>query len=306
MMKTFFRKYPKQSAGLLLLVLFGIIILANPNQLLGTLRQYYKQAVMEIRKFQAIQASYTNAKATVPPTENKISPKDGMRLIRIPEGEFLMGNDDEDNPASSPAHKVYLSAFWIDQTEVTNAMYAKCVAEQECLEPLAASGLNPYYGKAAHENDPVIYASWQYARMYCTWAGRRLPTEAEWEKAARGTDGRSYPWGERQPAMDLLNFDANIGQPVAADRYPLGASPYGVLNMAGNVREWVADWFSPVYYHDLPYDNPQGPAKGKLKSLRGGAFDDHARESRTFERLGHEPTSAGRNRGFRCAQSENP
>jgi formylglycine-generating enzyme required for sulfatase activity len=230
-----------------------------------------------------------------------------MQLVYIPQGEFLMGSNDQDDPVSQPAHKVYLDAFWIDKTEVTNAMYAKCVQNRKCLEPLAISGLNPYYGKETYANDPVIYASWYYAKMYCSWAGRRLPTEAQWEKAARGSgDERLYPWGNKLPDMSLLNFDGNIGQPVAVDRYILGASPYGVLNMEGNLREWVADWFSPVYYQDLPYANPKGPPTGTLKSLRGSAYDDHIRESRVFERFGHDPTSAGRNRGFRCAVAARP
>jgi len=304
-MKSIFQKYPKRIVGLLLFVLVGLAVLISQRQIL---RQYYKQAVGEVRKFQAVQMSYaTGAGTPVTPVKTKVSPKDGMQLVYIPAGEFLMGSDDNDDPASQPAHKVHLDAFWIDKTEVTNALYAKCVNSKNCLEPLSqSSGPNKYYGKAAYANDPVIYVSWYYAQMYCVWAGRRLPTEAQWEKAARGTDGRIYPWGNNPPDMNLLNFDGNIGEPVTADRYPLGASPYGVLNMAGNLREWVGDWFSPVYYRDLPSLNPKGPPTGMLKSLRGGAFDDHARDVRTFERFGHDPTSAGRNRGFRCAVADKP
>lgn len=296
--------------GLLLFVLIGLAVLISQRQIL---RQYYKQVVAEVRKNQAIQMSYAAGNGTaVAPVKTRVSAKDGMQLVYIPAGEFLMGSDDADDPVSQPAHKVYLDAFWIDRTEVTNAMYAKCVDSKNCLEPLSqSSGPNHYYGKAAYANDPVIYASWYYAQMYCVWAGGRLPTEAQWEKAARGPltssgDARIYPWGNTPPDMSLLNFDGNIGQPVPADRYALGASPYGVLNMAGNVREWVGDWFSPVYYRDLPYSNPKGPPTGMLKSLRGGAYDDSLREVRVFERFGHDPTSAGRNRGFRCAVADKP
>ncbi len=303
-MKSIFRKHQKQAVGILVVIFAGLALLVSQRE---TLRQYYKQGVFEIRKIQALQASTdVGAGTPIAPLKTRASARDGMQLVYIPEGEFWMGSDAQDDLASRPAHKVYLDAFWIDKTEVTNAMYAKCMDSGKCPEPLAASGLNPYFGKADYANDPVIYASWHYARMYCAWAGRRLPTEAQWEKAARGTDMRAFPWGNQPPDMNLLNFDGNIGQPVPVDRYPLGASPYGVLNMAGNLREWVADWFSPVYYRDLPYDNPKGPPGGALKSLRGGAYDDHAREARVFERLGHDPTSAGRNRGFRCAVAAGP
>src|SRR5688572_29241331 len=287
-----------------LFLLLGFTVL-NHEQIIGVVRENYKQVLTQARKALAIQASYNADKSvSAAPAELKTSAQDGMQMVYVPAGEFLMGTNGPENWASTPAHKVYLDAFWIDRNEVTNAMYAKCIQAGKCVDPLAAPGLNPYFGKPAHAADPVIYVTWYDAQNYCAWAGRRLPSEAEWEKAARGTDGRTYPWGEQLPAIELLNFDGNIGQPIAADRYILGASPYGALNMAGNVREWVSDWFSVVYYRDLPYANPHGPESGTRKSLRGSSFKDGTPESPTFARFGHVPDSPGINRGFRCAEGE--
>jgi formylglycine-generating enzyme required for sulfatase activity len=307
-MKLTFRRGFNKFVFLLLLVFIFILVLVNQKEINETLRQDYKQLLAEVRKIQAIQASFNiGAGTVVAPVKIKTAAQDEMQVVYIPEGEFLMGTDNPDYLTSAPAHKVYLDSYWIDKTEVTNAMYALCVQAGKCLDPLAAPGLNLYFGKSEYANDPVIYVTWYDAQEYCKWAGRRLPTEAEWEKAARGTDGRRYPWGDMSPDMEYLNFDGNIGHPIAADRYLLGASPYGILNMAGNVREWVSDWYSPVYYRNLPYANPRGPKieVGTLKALRGSSFDDNSPESSIFARFAHDPTSPGRNRGFRCASDDN-
>lgn len=291
-----------------LLVVIAILVLATQKDIVESLRLEYKQALVQIRKMQALQASLsTSSSAAGVPTKVKGSAKDGMQLVYIPAGEFLMGTDSPDYQNSRPEHKVYLNAYWIDKTEVSNAMYALCLQAGKCMDALAKSGLNPYFGKPEYANEPVIYVTWYDADGYCKWAGRRLPTEAEWEKAARGTDGRDYPWGDIPPSMEYLNFDMNIGQPVAVDRYLQGASPYGVLNLAGNVREWISDWFSPGYYHVSPYANPRGPQvqAGLLKSLRGSSFDDTTPESSVYVRFAHDPNSPGRNRGFRCASNDN-
>jgi formylglycine-generating enzyme required for sulfatase activity len=148
-----------------------------------------------------------------------------------------------------------------------------------------------------------VYVTWFQADQYCQWNGRRLPTEAEWEKAARGTDGRSYPWGNSLPNPRLANFDLGLrGEAASAYRYPLGASPYGVLNMAGNVREWIADWFAPDYYRSSPLTNPKGPASGTERSLRSGSYNEGTKGIVVYQRYSHEPKSPGLSRGFRCAQ----
>jgi formylglycine-generating enzyme required for sulfatase activity len=212
-----------------------------------------------------------------------------------------MGTDEKGVQKNRPAHLVILSAFWIDQTEVSNAMYARCVEAGEC--PLPGAGLNLYYGNSKYDDYPVVYVTWSAADAYCRWAGRRLPTDAEWEKAARGTDGRIYPWGNDPPDVSRANYDLNLSGSLPVDRYPLGASPYGALNMAGNVREWVSDWFHEFYYIVAPPNNPQGPPPTGKKSLRGGSYLDDANEMRVFNRFDHEPNSPGENRGFRCAVS---
>ncbi len=239
--------------------------------------------------------------SSVVPVKTRRSPIDGMTQLYVPAGDFLMG---EKGPVDvdSPLHPVYLDAFWIDKVEVSNAMYEKCVSANACSLPFVEG--NPYYGKWIYRDYPVVYVNWFQAGEYCKWTGRRLPTEAEWEKAARGTDGRLYPWGNERPNPRLANFNASlVGEPVPVYRYPLGASPYGALNMVGNVREWVADWFDKRYYESYPSTNPTGPETGTERSMRSGAYDADANEIFTYSRYKHEPDSAGLSRGFRCAES---
>ena len=236
------------------------------------------------------------------PVDTKISKIDGMTQVYVPAGEFIMGNNGDPKSKEYPEHPVYLDAFWMDRVEVTNTMYEECVNSGECHPPVPR--LNPYYGNWAYRNLPVVYVNWYGAEKYCTWAGRRLPTEAEWEKAARGTDARYYTWGNSEANPRLANFaESLIGEPLPASRYPLGASPFGALNMGGNVREWVADWFDNKYYLDSPYKNPIGAETGTERSLRGGAYDANEDDITTFRRYRHEPDSAGLSRGFRCAES---
>jgi formylglycine-generating enzyme required for sulfatase activity len=204
---------------------------------------------------------------------SQVSTVDGMTMLYVPEGSFKMG-DNEAGTASKPEHEVYLSAFWIDQTEVSNGMYAQCVAAGVCSEPGSKKSINlsDYYGNSEYDNFPVIYVSWMQVNEYCNWAGRQLPTEAQWERSARGTDGRKFSWGD-----SIEDYSGNFSpfksgyRPVRS--YPEGASPYGALQMSGNVYEWVADWFDKAYYlSQESWLNPTGPTDAKQRSVRGGKF----------------------------------
>jgi serine/threonine-protein kinase len=230
-------------------------------------------------------------------------------MIYVPPGDFLMGAADSDTEAGAdekPQHLVYLDAFWIDLTEVTNSMYARCVEAGACSPPDKESSKTRlgYYGDEHYADYPVIYVSWQDAQDYCSWAGRRLPTEAEWEKAARGTDGWIYPWGNERPNSRYLNFNNQVGDTTPAGFYPPGASPYGAFDMAGNVAEWVADWYSEDAYASSEVRNPSGPETGEYRVLRGGSWFNPPRAVRTTFRLWNLAGLGFETGGFRCARSE--
>jgi formylglycine-generating enzyme required for sulfatase activity len=232
----------------------------------------------------------------------RISPRDGMRLIYIPAGEFVMGSSKYDRDLETnevPRRAVTLDAYWISQTQVTNAMYALCVAAGAC-QYSANNQTNPRYQDPAYADHPVVYIAWQAAADYCAWSGGRLPTEAEWEKAARGTEGQKYAWGNTSPNPGQVNANNLVGDTTPAGQYPEGASPFGVLDMGGNVREWVWDWYDPYYYQYAPGSNPAGPSDGEKKVLKGASYSDIYRFARPANRLAHDPSSPGINRGFRC------
>ncbi|KPL83542.1 hypothetical protein ADN01_08070 [Levilinea saccharolytica] len=236
----------------------------------------------------------------------QVSPQDGMLMLYVPAGEFWMGSDKSVDPQANddelPQHRVYLDAYWIDQTEVTNAMYARCVADGACTPPAETSSYSrdSYYGSSQFDQYPVIYVDWNQASAYCAWAGRRLPSEAEWEKAARGTDGRIYPWGKQAPNGQLLNFNGNEKDTTAVGQYPAGASPYGALDMAGNVWEWVADWYGD--YPSGAVSNPTGPGSGEARVFRGGSWGDASYGIRAAYRVRSLPGYRNVNFGFRCAR----
>ncbi|HNT53276.1 MAG TPA: bifunctional serine/threonine-protein kinase/formylglycine-generating enzyme family protein [Anaerolineaceae bacterium] len=292
------KNLPKWALGLLGLVGLGILILFL--RLLGW--------------FDPPPPRVTIVNSSTPPDCTSagtgwISPVDGMTLVCVPAGHFLMGSSMLDFSADSdekPQHRVSLDAYWMDQTEVTNAQYARCVAAGACRAPesVASNHRDNYYGNSEYANYPVIYVSWDDAVDYCTWAGRELPSEAEWEKAARGTDGRIYPWGNQAPNSGLLNFYGNIGDTTAVGSYPDGASPYGALDMAGNVWEWTADWYDGNYYSSqTTWRNPSGPVSGEARVLRGGSWDDISWFVRAAVRLWGTPDRRFSSLGFRCRLS---
>ena len=263
-------------------------------------------------------------------------PADGMVMVSVPEGEFMMGSITYEN--WKPVHTVYLDEFWIDQTEVTNAMFtlfvdgtgyetdaekngaAYMVVDTELKEMVGADWQHPRGPTSSLsdlESHPVVQVSRNDAAAYCEWAGARLPTEAEWEKAARGTDSRTYSWGEQKPDGTQGNF-ADVNSNVsAADKdsddaykytspagtYPLGASPYGALDMAGNVFEWAADWYSETYYPSSPKSNPIGPDSGTYRVMRGGSWSTDEGFLRTYVRYGAVQDTSSDAFGFRCARS---
>gem|GEM_PF-3435673 len=247
----------------------------------------------------------------------KTSLKDGMNMVYVPAGEFVMGGNvyyDE-----RPIHVVNLNAFWIDQTEVTNAMFAAFLTEEGNREESGVTWLdasdedaqihleeNSWQTDPGYEDYPVVEVTWYGANAYCSWAGRRLPTEAEWEKAARGTDRNIYPWGNDPPTADLLNFNDNVGSATKVGSYPNGASPYGALDMAGNVWEWVADRHSRTYYANSPTDNPVGPETGFFRVLRGGAWNYRETYARSIHRNRGIPTISHDFIGFRCDTDVSP
>ena len=297
------------------------------TSLLGTTRTSLPTTTEPAAVF--VPTSTTTATATPPPTPmptqisviTQVAEVDGMVLVYIPAGEFMMGSSRVDDPQALaeelPQHTVYLDVYWIDRSEVTNAQYALCVADAgACTKPAdySSSSRSSYYGNSTFASYPVVYVSWSQAAAYCAWAGRRLPSEAEWEKAARGPDGRIYPWGNifdgalvNYCDINCVNdwkdsrYDDGYTDTSPVGDYPDGASIYGALDMVGNVYEWVADWYSP--YSRASQANPRGPATGLEHIIRGGSWGDDAVHIRAAVRS-HIPQEEFRTNfiGFRCAK----
>jgi len=258
------------------------------------------------------ETSTTDSPETEGEDESETGEPDDPNLIEIPGGSFMMGCDQAHGPcdADNPAHEVTLSGYWIEATEVTVAAYTACVDAGACTKPDDAGSCN--YGLIANANHPINCVLWQQAADYCAWMGRRLPSEAEWEFAATGGNVRPYPWGTAaancafahmfETDGEMGDYGCKTGKTAAVGSYPNGASPLGMLDMAGNVDEWVADWYGAGYYATSPSQDPTGPSEGTLRVNRGGdMYDASSLNLRAFKRWKTDPNTTGPERGFRCA-----
>ncbi len=236
---------------------------------------------------------------TTDSTETTGQIDDGM--VYVPAGTFMMGCTMEPHcwADEEPLHAVELGAFYVDRTEVSRGDYLSCIETGPCTAPAGD------FDGTSDASLPVVSVTWFQAEAYCSWMGKGLPTEAQWEKAARGTEAATYPWGMGAPACGHVNYGACGNGALPVDSLPEGASPYGALQMSGNVWEWVADWYGETYYASSPASNPPGPDTGDEKVLKGGAFGSNeiARLS-VARRFIDVPAGSNSNRGFRCVAPE--
>lgn len=232
---------------------------------------------------------------------------DSVPMVTIPAGPFLMGNQNPQGRADEwPQRTVHVDAFAIDQVEVTNERYLTFVAMTGHRNPPNPYGTGPLLSPKGIEQLPVVQVTWYDAKAYCTWAKKRLPTEAEWEKAARGTDGRQFPWGNDQPSPARANYDREwegdkTMHPVGTK--PEGDSPYGIKDMAGNAREWVQDWYDPDYYTNASIRNPVGPDKNVVRVIRDGSWHSPVADIGAGARGRGGFALQTHGTGFRCART---
>jgi formylglycine-generating enzyme required for sulfatase activity len=259
---------------------------------------------------------------------------DNARLVYVPAGAFLMGREGANAAGDEgPEHNVFLDAFWSHQHEVTNAQFGEFIRQTGYTTSAEALGKSWCFGEKTEQingaywaapegrgttvedrqDHPAVHISYEDAQRYCAWAGGRLPTEAEWEKAARGSDGRHYPWGE-SPNRGGVNYcdgrcpmswadrktDDGYARTSPVGRFPQGASPYDLMDMAGNVWEWTADRYNSAYYSDSPYLNPIGPKNGDTFVIRGGSWVSEFRYLTTTSRYWSDPADTSNDHGFRC------
>ena len=254
------------------------------------------------------QVVYYQLQQRIPQTHKRSHPKTATNqvhdpsMVLVPEGEFTMGSWRGD-PDEQPVRKVYLDAFLMDKYQMSVGKYGRFLEATSHEAPADWNVMN----KSMNQKRPVVNVDWADADAYCKWAGKRLPTEAEWEKAARGTDGRIYPWGNEIPT----DFHANMKKEVWNNHIVMtpvgvfegGKSPYGIYDMAGNVWEWVSDWYGQDYYKTGPLRNPTGPPTGSYKVVRGGSWGSSPKELRSVERESRLPSFGGLGTGFRCAKT---
>jgi formylglycine-generating enzyme required for sulfatase activity len=251
--------------------------------------------------------------------------QDGIVMVFIPPGKFTMGSNEGDD-IEKPSHDVEFDGYWMGKTPVTNMQYVSFLNDSGIDHKTGCNGercINTnieskdshikctkeiYQLEPGCENHPVIAVSWYGAVEYCKWLSKKigqefnLPTEAQWENAARGSDQRKYPWGSKEPNIDLANFNRNIGKTTPVGSYPEGASPYGLMDMAGNVWEWCSDWYEAFYYKISPLKNPTGPNRGSNRVIRGGNWRREARFLRCTYRSHSQPSTRYVVLGFRLCQ----
>ena len=243
--------------------------------------------------------------------------KDDAPMVLIPAGGFLMGTPISNRDGGRdeyPQRRIFLDAFALDIYEVTNGRYLRFMTATDHRVPENPhdAKLTVWKGSTVPEvfkDHPVVNVDWHDATAYCAWAGKRLPTEAEWERAARGTNGRRFPWGDVEPTRVLANYlnqwrDGAALEPVGS--HPLGASVEGVQDLEGNVWEWVADWYDPHYYENGPTRNPEGPSEGTRRVIRGSGWESEAPLLRSAHRLSSDPKNRNHTLGFRCAMNARP
>lgn len=283
------------SAGLVALMVF--IVFPRP------------QTIMTNRRNSS--ARSTNSVSVQPPAtaqrgDTWTNPRDGAEMVYIPAGDFIMGSNNNDD--EKPQHRVQLDSYWMYRHEVTVAQYRKfCQATGTSMPPAPSGGLQ--------DKHPIVNVSWNDALAYCDWAGVELPTEAQWEGAARGTDGRTWPWGNKWDAKKCNTEENGPESTTPVGAYPEGVSPYGCLDMAGNVWEWCADWYAPNYYlsrrqarqggggKNAPQRNPSGPSTGQYRVLRGGGWFSNSGNARCANRDSLTPDFVVNFIGFRCART---
>lgn len=282
----------------------------------GDLRDSLDNAYVEIPEYGVILKLFDGAGECQPETAESVPiPTILTNMSLVPAGEFQMGCDPAVSEGSCrenefPLHGVFVDDFYMDKYEVTNAEYGSCVDAGACSEPAADSSrtVESYYGNQEYDDYPVVWVTWKDASDYCSWVGKRLPTEAEWEKAARGScDTRDFAWGTQDPSCLLANIDGSdkdcVEDTSPVGSLPEGASPYGLMDMNGNVWEWVSDWYQEDYYEHSPADNPAGPAVGTDRVIRGGSWRYPAELIRNGVRMQAQPDVPMFDFGFRCALS---